>query len=66
MEVEEWKKNDSVFGFGMHARGIFSRWVNTESGVSDKQKNAVLYVFEKLIEFIEENRKWSKDRWGDA
>lgn len=59
------KKNDSILNIGANARGIFSRWVNTESGVTDEDKDEVLYVFEKLIEIIEENRKWSRDRWND-
>ncbi|MEJ2720866.1 MAG: hypothetical protein P8181_06950, partial [bacterium] len=59
------KKNDNILNLGVNARGIFSRWVNTDSGVADENKDAVLYVFEKLIEIVEENRKWSRDRWRD-
>jgi hypothetical protein len=59
------KKNDSILNLGFNARGIFSRWVNTESAVADENKDEVLYVFEKLIEIVEENRKWSRDRWND-
>lgn len=60
------KKNDSLLGFGVNARGIFARWVNTESDLTDDRKDAVLYVLQSLIELLEENRQWSRDRWQDS
>ncbi|UCH85139.1 MAG: hypothetical protein JSW50_05470, partial [Candidatus Latescibacterota bacterium] len=60
------KKNDSVMNFGPLARGEFARRVSTAIGIADEWMNGVLYVFETLIEIVEENRKLSKDLWGDS
>ncbi len=55
-----------MFGLGVNARGLFSRWVNTETAVDDENIDAVLSVFETLIEIVEENRAWAKDKWEDS
>jgi hypothetical protein len=61
------KKRDSLMGFRDGALRIFEEWLESEPAlVPSPNRVAVIYVFKALIDAMEENRKISRDRWGDS
>jgi hypothetical protein len=60
------KREDSIYGLGSRARGIFIRWLYTESGVHPDRFDPVLWVFTELLEIVEENRAAARQQWEDS
>ncbi len=58
------KKNDSVLGLAREADAAFGSWVGTSGLVAPERRDVVSYVFRRLAEIVEENRKLSRERWG--
>jgi len=62
----EWKKTDTLLGLGNRAFLLFSKWVEDHPEISAKDRPAVKHIFQKLIEFMEENRAGSRKLWEDT
>ncbi len=60
------KKDDTILQFGSRARGIFVRWLHTESGLSGDRADAVLWVFNELVSIIDSNRGFAHEQWEDS
>jgi hypothetical protein len=60
------KVDDTTEEFARRARGIFLRWLHTESGVPQAAVDDVLGVFIALLEIVEENRAAIKAQWRDS
>jgi hypothetical protein len=62
----QWKKTDTLLGLGNRAYLLFSKWVDDYPEISPKDRPAVKHIFQKLIEFMEENRAGSHKYWEDT
>jgi hypothetical protein len=60
------KREDTTREFGGHARGVFARWLVTESAVPPERTEAALYVFQRLLDIVEEIRASNRQAWGDS
>lgn len=60
------KKNDSVLGFGSLASSEFEAWLQASSDIPVDNHTAVMYVFQTLIEYIDQNRARSLKTWEDS
>jgi phosphatidylserine/phosphatidylglycerophosphate/cardiolipin synthase-like enzyme len=60
------KREDTTREFAGHARGVFARWLVTESGVPAQRTEAALYVFQRLLDIVEEIRSANRRAWGDS
>lgn len=60
------KKKDTTREFGGHARGLFARWLMMESSVPADRTDATIYVFQRLLDLVEEVRAANRDAWGDS
>ncbi len=60
------KRDDTTQEYARRARGIFLRWLHTESGVPESAIDDVLGVFISLLEIVEDNRASIKAQWGDS
>ncbi len=60
------KKNDSLAGYGVGAMKRFRSWLDGETALAEPQKRDLLYVFQRLMGIIEENREASRRAWGDS
>lgn len=59
------KRKDTTREFGGHARGIFARWLISESSVPAERIDAVIHVFQYVLDVIEEVRAENRRVWGD-
>ncbi|MGE5290348.1 MAG: hypothetical protein ACM3ML_24810 [Micromonosporaceae bacterium] len=60
------KHDDTTREFGGHARGLFARWLVTESTVAPQRTEAALYVFQRVLDIVEEIRAVNRQAWGDS
>ncbi|HSD31865.1 MAG TPA: hypothetical protein VLB49_08145 [Gemmatimonadales bacterium] len=60
------KKRDSTREFGSHARGVFARWLTMSSRVAPERDEACLYVFQHLLDVVEEIRAVNRRTWGNS
>lgn len=60
------KKKDTTREFGSHARGVFARWLVMQSPVPRDRADAALYVFQCLLDLVEEIRAANREAWGDS
>jgi hypothetical protein len=60
------KTEDSLLGLGENAEKAFRAWLYLDSGIPPGHRDAVMYVFRSLVDIMEENRRWSRDKWGDS
>ncbi|MDH3889838.1 MAG: hypothetical protein OEV49_02040 [candidate division Zixibacteria bacterium] len=60
------KRHDSVLGLGSRGAKLFGAYINNSSNLPAEKREAVMYVFRTLIEYIEENRHRSKKTWGES
>jgi hypothetical protein len=60
------KKNDSVLGFGRKASKKFYKWIKSCNDISIENHVGLMYVFNQLIKYIEDNRASSKKVWQDS
>jgi len=60
------KRKDSLMGYGYSAKMNLREWLDSEKGISTNQRDAVLEVFEELVEIVDENRVGSKSVWKDS
>src|SRR5512135_2871126 len=60
------KREDTTREFGGHARGVFARWLVTESSVPAQRTDAALYVFQRVLDIVEEIRAANRTVWGDS
>jgi hypothetical protein len=59
------KGNDTVLGLGAAAMGELRDWLE-RSAVAEERHESVLYVFQTLIEIIDEARWYSREVWRDS
>jgi hypothetical protein len=60
------RESESLLGLGIHARGIFLRWLYTDPRIPPDRIDAFLWVFTRLIDVLEDNRRTLLDRWQDS
>ena len=60
------KEDDSLLGYGAPALWHLDNWLKAERSVSREQHQCILYVFESLIDIMEEIRRGSKEVWGES
>lgn len=63
------KKSDTTREFAGHARGVFARWLVTQSGVHPLRHHLVLQAFQGLLDAAESvraehQRQWQESRLG--
>ena len=58
------KEHDTTREFGGHARGMFARWLVTESPLPVERAEAALYVFQCLLDVVEDVRAANRKSWG--
>ena len=59
----QWKANDSLLGLGKNAEKAFADYLNETTGLSGEQRDAIDYVFHRLIEIMDENRARERKAW---
>ncbi|HEV8380858.1 MAG TPA: hypothetical protein VGQ29_04695 [Gemmatimonadales bacterium] len=59
------KRNDTLDGLGIAARGRFGRWVTGSGVVAAAKTEDVLYVFERLTDILEAERNAAAKEWDD-
>ncbi|MFC1530783.1 hypothetical protein ACFL5T_00835 [Gemmatimonadota bacterium] len=59
------KEHDSTREFSARAAGAFSRWAIHSGLVPEERLAAVRYVFQRLLEGVEEVRAYNKQVWHD-
>lgn len=62
----QWKWHDSVMGYGKRACELFHDWLNAYSDLPEENIHAAMYVFQALLNYIDENRAKSRKIWGDS
>jgi hypothetical protein len=62
----QFKNKDTTREFAEHARGAFARWLVLESLVPEDQVEAALYVFQQMLDVVEEVRGADRAVWGDS
>jgi hypothetical protein len=60
------KKKDTVTGYGLEAARSFQAWLVDSSAVPADRHDAVMHVFQTLVEIVEAERRYSRDQWGDS
>ncbi len=60
------KRDDTTRGFGSHARGLFARWLTMASAIPAGHDAACLYVFQSLLDVVEEIRATNRRTWRDS
>jgi hypothetical protein len=60
------KEHDSVLGYGGRATEIFKSWIQKRHDIPMENQDAVMYIFQTIIEFIEENRDRSREIWDNC
>lgn len=60
------KKDDTTREFGSNARGVFARWLVMQSSVPSDRTEAALYVFQQLLDLVEDVRAANREAWGDS
>lgn len=59
------KRHDTLKALGVAARGRFGRWVTTSSAVPAERTEDVLFVFERLTDILEAERRAAAKEWDD-
>jgi phosphatidylserine/phosphatidylglycerophosphate/cardiolipin synthase-like enzyme len=60
------KRDDTTLEFAVHARGAFARWLISESEVAPERTEAALYVFQRLLDVVEQARVANRAAWNDS
>jgi hypothetical protein len=60
------KRPDTVQGFGTRARGIFLRWLYTESEIPEERFDDLLWIFTGVVDVLEGIRDQAHRQWGDS
>jgi len=60
------KEKDTTRDFGREARGTFARWLVGEPGVPADRVDAALYVFQALLDVVEQIRATNRQTFGDS
>lgn len=60
------KKYDSLLGYGESARTHFTQWLDSSGQFSEIQHSTVMYVFDRWLDILEENRRREKRAWKNA
>ena len=60
------KRDDTTRGFGSHARGLFARWLTMASPIPPGRDAACLYVFQSLLDVVEQIRAANRKTWKDS
>ncbi len=60
------KKNDKLLGLGSRAEQVFRVWLYLDSGIPKEKREAMMYVFRSLVDFMEASRKESRKTWGES
>ncbi len=59
------KRNDTLKELSMSARGRFGRWVASSALVPPERAEDVLFVFERLTDILEAQRRKAAKEWDD-
>ncbi|HET9294359.1 MAG TPA: hypothetical protein VFO06_08710, partial [Gemmatimonadales bacterium] len=62
----QWRTNSTYAGLAAHARGNFARSVVSIPSLPSERDNALLYVFDQVLESIGEIEGEALRRWGDS
>jgi hypothetical protein len=60
------KKHNTIQGFAVSARGNFARWLTLSDIVPENRIDAIRFVFQEIINIIEDNRNYSMEVWQDS
>jgi len=60
------KVNDHLTEFRAPAQTHFARWMLNQSGLPDDRLAASLYVFQTLVDIMEDVREYQLKRWDDS
>ena len=60
------KKTDTTLGLAREAETAFRSWLGTSGLVAPERRDEVSYVFRRLTEIVEENRRFTRERWGSS
>ena len=60
------KNHNTIMGFAVSARGNFARWLTLSDIVPEQRIDAVRFVFQEIINIIEDNRNYSMEVWRDS
>jgi len=60
------KESDTIGEYAAHARGVFVRWLVTESNLPIERHPAVIDAFQRVLEIVEAVRADGRQRWGDS
>jgi hypothetical protein len=60
------KENDSLLGYGRRAMTVFTQYLQAEPRIGPHYRPGVTYVFQKLMQYMEANRRALRERWGDS
>lgn len=60
------KKEDTILGYAVEAKKKFAEGVQSDVAVNADEYEALNYLFARLIDIVEENRKELKDDWQDS
>jgi hypothetical protein len=60
------RKKDTTLGLAREAEIAFRSWLETSGIVTPERRDEVSYVFHRLVEIVEENRRLSRERWDSS
>jgi hypothetical protein len=60
------KRHDTTAEFAVRARGQFLRWVHSVADLEDTRSIASGWVFERLLEIVEDGRAFNREAWGNG
>jgi len=63
------RKKDTTTSFAVNARGQFVRWIvmnEDRDAAASERWRAAAYAFLQLLDMIEANRKYSRERWENS
>lgn len=60
------KEHDTTRGFAVLARGAFLRWLHVEARVPRASFDAVVAVFDTMLDIVESNRQLARSQWGSS
>ncbi len=60
------KKEETILGLAIEAKEKFAEGIQSDISVNADEYEALNFLFSKLIDIVEENRKQLKDDWQDS
>jgi hypothetical protein len=62
----QWKTRNSLAGLAAYARGNFAREIISTTQLAPERENALLYVFDQLLETLLDVEREQRRHWGDS